>query len=336
LGPLSTGLLKKALGLAFLADTANTLLGLLSGKLHLELNRALRGARRLARHIDRIHREIQARLGRMAALLPPLPAELSPERVAACLSLRLSHLTTAPRAGILRFHLSARMLGYTRGGRSCAEARAVRPLGLGGRYALRRLLLGPPPLDQAPDGPAVIIAHDLINAYLATLWASGGLRHVPIRLPALQQHGFHLRHLSYRLPPVITTHRAELRLEVPELWVYLQTLGEPGRLFATHVRTALQVQVRPGGRLRFAVPPNRPPRIWVRCLREAEGACAAQSRRFQSLVNVGMDLAFSPDLAGPELALEAALPPLGGPGLDIRLGPVRPVPRGVMVRLNIK
>jgi hypothetical protein len=48
-----------------------------------------------------------------------------------------------------------------------------------------------------------------------------------------------------------------------------------------------------------------------------------------------MELAFSPDLAGPELALEAALPPLGGPGLDIHLGQVRPIPRGVMVHLKI-
>lgn len=336
LGLLSTGLLKKALGLAFLADAANSMLGLLSGKLHAELNRALRGAKKLARHIDRIHRQIQRRLGRMARLLPPLPRQISPQRVAACLSLRLSHLTTSAQTRIVRFHLSARMLGFASGGRLCDDPRAIRPLGAGGRHALRRLLLGPPTMDQVPDGPAVIIAHDLINAYLATVWASGGLSHVPIRLPALKQNGFDIRHLSYRLPPVMTTHRAALRLEVPELWVFLRTVGEPGRLFAAHLRTALQVQVHPKGRLRFVVPHSKPPRIWVRCLKEAGGACTSQSRRFQSLVDVGMELAFSPELAGPELALEAALPSLRGPGMDIGLGRVQAIRRGVMVHLEIK
>ena len=57
---------------------------------------------------------------------------------------------------------------------------------------------------------------------------------------------------------------------------------------------------------------------------------------FQSLVDVGMELAFSPELAGPELALEAALPTLHGPGVDIRVGQVRPIPCGVMVHLKIK
>ena len=336
LGPLSTNLLKKALGLAFLADAANTMLRLLSAKLHTQLNRALRKAKQLSHHIDHIYQQIQQRLGRMADLLPPLPRAVSPQRVAACLSLRLSHLTTSAPTKTVRFHLSARMTGYTVGGKLCDDARAVRPLAVGGHYALRRLLLGPPTPDGVPDGPAVLIAHDLINAYLATVWASGGLSRVPIRLPALKQNGFDVRSLSYQLPPVMTTHNKRLRLEVPELWVYLQTLGEPGRLFAAHLRTALNVQVHPKGRLRFVVPRYQPPKIWVRCLREAGGACAAQSRRFQSLVNVGMELAFSPELAGPELALEAALPPLRGPGMDIHLGRVYAVPRGVMVQLKIR
>jgi len=336
LGPLSTGVLKKALGLAFLADAANAMVALLSGKLHAELNRALMGAKRLAGHIDRIYRQIQQRLGRMAALLPPVPPTLSPERVAACLSLRLSHLTTSAKTKVVRFHLTARMKGYALGGRRCDDPKAIRPLNVGGPNALRRLLVGPPALEQVPDGPAVVIAHDLINAYLATIWASGGLSHVPVRLPSLKQNGFDVRRLSYRLPPVVTTHRERLRLEVPEVWVYLETLGEAGRLFAAHLRATLRVQVLPKGRLRFVVPRDHPPKIWVRCLKEAGGPCAAQSRRFQSLVNVGMELAFSPDLAVPDLALEAALPPLHGPGMDIRLGQVRPIPRGVMVHLKIK
>lgn len=336
LGPLSTGLLKKALGLAFLADAANSMLALLSSKLHRELNRALRGAKKLPHHVDRIYHRIQQRLGRMAALLPPLPRAVSPQRVAPCLSLRLSHLTTSAKTKTVRFHLSARINGFTLGGKRCDEARAIRSLDAGGPYALRRLLLGPPALDRVPKGPAVIIAHDLINAYLATIWASGGLSRVPIRLPSLKQNGFDVRHLKYRLPPVVTTHRERLRLEVPELWVYLMTQGEPGRLFAAHLRTALKVQVHPKGRLRFVVPQDRPPQIWVRCLKEAGGACASQSRRFQSLVNVGMELAFSPELAGPELALEAALPPLRGPGMDVHLGKVLAIPRGVMVNLKIQ
>ncbi len=339
LGLMSTGLLKKALGLAFLANAANSMLSLLSNKLHTRLNRALKGAKKLATHIDRIHREIQRRLGRMASLLPPLPKQVSPQRIAPCLRLRLSHLTTSAKTKVVRFHLSARVGGYASGGKYCDEARNVKPLGAGGRHALRRLMLGPPALDRVPDGPAVVIAHDLINAYLATVWASGGLSRVPIRLPDLQQNGFDVRQLSYRLPPVLTTQHTGpggLRLEVPELWVYLKTLGEPGRLFAAHLRTNLKIQVHPKGRLRFVVPRSKPPRIWVRCLKEAGGACTAQSRRFQSLVNVGMELAFSPELAGPELALEAALPPLRGPGMDISLGKVQPVVRGVMVRLKIK
>jgi len=335
-GPLSTGLLKKALGLAFLADAANTMLSLLSGKLHAELNRAIQGAKTLASHMDRIYKQVQQRLGRMAALLPPLPKAVSPQRVATCLSLRLDHLTTSAKTKVVRFHLTARIKGYAMGGQRCDDPRAVRSLDVGGRYPLRRLLLGPPPLRRVPDGPAVVIAHDLINAYLSTVWASGGLSRVPMSLPALKQNGFDLRQMSYRLAPVVTTHRGLLRLEVGELWVYLQTRGEPGRLFAAHLRTALRVQVHAKGRLRFVVDRQRRPEIWVRCLKEAGGACASQSRRFQSLVNVGMELAFSPKLAGPDLALEAALPPLHGPGMDIRLGQVQAIPRGVMVHLKIK
>jgi hypothetical protein len=335
-GPLSTDLLKKALGLAFLADAANTMLSLLSGKLHAELNRAVQGAKTLASHMDRIYQQVQQRLGRMASLLPPLPKTVSPQQVATCLSLRLDHLTTSAQTKVVRFHLTARIKGYAMGGQRCDDPRSIHPLDVGSRYALRRLLLGPPPLRQVPDGPALIISHDLINAYLATVWASGGLSRVPIRLPALKQNGFDLRQMSYRLPPVVTTHRGLLRLEIPELWVYLQTRGEPGRLFAAHLRTALRVQVHAKERLRFVVDRQRRPKIWVRCLKEAGGACAAQSRRFQSLVNVGMELAFSPELAGPDLALEAALPPLRGPGMDIRLDRVQAIDRGVMVYLKIE
>jgi len=333
LGRLSTRQLRKVLPFKFLADTATAFAALLSARLHTQLTKALSRAGGLIQQLDRLFGDVQRRLARLSGLIPPLPKTISPKRVAACLSLRLTHLTTSPKTKVVRFHLSATVRGYAEG-RRCTEPGGVRQVPVRGAIP-RRLSLGPPALVDEQSGPSLVIAHDLINAYLATVWASGGLDRVPIRLPATQEAGFDIRSLHYRLPPVVTSAGGRLRLEVGELGVNLDTVGEPRRLFSAHLRATVKVTVLGRGRLRFGVTRSAPPELFVRCDQEAGGACAAQSRRFQNLVNIGTELAFRPELAGPALALEAALPTLKGPGIKIDVRGVRVVPRGVVVQLRV-
>ncbi|MFH2005198.1 MAG: hypothetical protein ABI333_01295 [bacterium] len=334
LGRLSTHHVHKALPFKFLADTAAAFSALLSGKLHEQLAKALRSAGGLTQQLERVFAQVQRRLGRLSGLIPPLPKAISPGRIAACLAFRLSHITTSQRTKVVRFHLSATVQGYAEG-RRCTEPAAIRPIPLRGVIPWR-LSLGPPAPVDDQAGPSLVVAHDLINAYLATVWASGGLDHVPFRLPATKQAGFDIRSLRYHLPPVVTTAAGRLRLEVGELGVRLHTVGEPRRLFAAHLRLAVAVAVHKQGRIRFQVPRTAPPELHVRCEQEAGGACAAQSRRFQSLVNIGTELAFRPELAGPALSMEAALPTLRGPGVNLDVRGVRVVPRGVVIQLGVR
>jgi hypothetical protein len=204
--------------------------------------------------------------------------------------------------------------------------------------AVRRIVLGSPLPPTPTQGAALVISHDLINAYLTTVWASGSLALVPVSLPEAREHGFDLRHLAYRLPPVVTTAPGgRLRLEVPEVGVDLRTLGEPMRLFAAHLRLPLSVAMQGKEKLRFRVEKKAPPRVAIRCTSEGAGhLCPAQSRRFQQLVNIATELAFRPELAGPELAFEAALPAFQAPGVKIGVRSVEAIPRGIRVRLWIQ
>ena len=337
LGPLSTDQLRKALKFKYFADAATSLLAPLSKRLHQELTRALTNSKALVTQLDTVYAEIQSRLARMSGLIPTLPPTVNPKQVAACLALSLSHLSTSEKDRTVRVHLSATIRGYTDEGRPCGAAKDLRQIAHGRRTSFRRLSLGAPDLPTSPKGPTLVISHDLINAYLATVWASGGLETVPISLPEVKENGFDIHSLSYKLPPVVTTdRRGRVRLELPELGVNLRTVGEPQRLFAAHLRLGLDIDTRRAGRLRFTVPLGAPPKIFVRCEREAGGPCAAQSRRFQQIADIGTELAFSAELAQPELALEAALPSLSLVGLHIEVTAVQPLPRGVQVTLRVR
>ncbi len=383
LGPLGTDELRQALRrYRFVADTAAELFGLFSARWRDRLAELIRAAHAPLRALDQAYRQVQARLGRLAALLPPLPASVSPQRPAACLGLTLSHLATDPRTARVRIHLSARVRGYTVGGHRCDDDTRLQAVPAAARRTVR-LVQGPPrpgppqpgPPQPGPPQPGppqprrrprpgpprtratprpgsgaraapapaaraeaeLWIAHDLINAYLATLWAAGTLARVPVKLPELAEGGFDIRALRYGLPPVLTTTaQGDLRLEVPELGVDLGTAGEPRRLLSVHLRLPLSVRTPRPGRLRLAARRRAPPRIWVRCEREAGRACAAQSRRLQDLVDLATELAFRPELAIPELAVKAALPTMRAAGVTVEVTAVRPVPRGLHVRLGLR
>lgn len=344
-GLLSSELLRTAFRFRFVADALVGALGALSRKWQADLDRALNGAAEVIAALDRLHQGLETQLGRVGALLPPLPALVSPQQPAVCFSLSLGRLRSDRESGLATLHLSARIQGVIRGGKRCADARPgeVRPVPLGG-HLTRRLVLGPPLPPKGLTRPALLVAHDLVNAYLAAVWASGALDRVPIRLPALAEQGFDIRSLAYHLPPVVSTSPdGRLRLEVPELGVDLGTLGEPRRLFSAHLRLPLGVSSPQPGRVRLGVDRQAPPVIHLRCEREAQGrpgkpggGCPAQSKRFQSLVNVATELALRPELATPPLALEAALPALRAAGVSIRVGRVVPLARGLQVELEVQ
>jgi hypothetical protein len=311
-----------------------------------ELQRALNGAAEVFEALEKLHKGLEARLSRVGALLPPLPAIVSPSQPSVCLSLSLSSVRPHHKSGLITLHLTAKILGVIKGGKRCADlgpAGVVPPLPLGG-HSTRRLAMGPPSIPKSLSRPAILVSHDLLNAYLAAVWASGALDRVPIRIPDLAEQGFDIRSLAYRLPPVlITAPDGRLRLELPELGVDMGTLGEPRRLFAAHLRIPLGVETPGAGRLRLGVDPKAPPKIHLRCEEEAAGrpgapggGCPAQSKRFQSLVNIATDLALRPELATPPLAIEAALPAIKAAGVSIGLGSLAPLERGIKVNLEVK
>ena len=336
LGRLSSRHLDQALRYGGLVRAAAQLLGRLSQQLQRELLGLLSGARQVTGSLAAVRRTLQTGLDRLTGLLPALPAVVSPQRPAVCLGLELSHVSTDARHDQVFVHLRARVRGYTTGGRSCATPGARHAIPRGGA-PFRRVVMGPPRLPRAAPGPQVLIAHDLVNAYLAALWVAGTLEHVPVRLPALKEHGFDIRSLRYGLPPFLsTTPDGAWRFEVPELGVELDTTGEPRRLFAAHLRLRLRSALTRRGALRLRVDRHRPPRVTIRCDREAGRPCVAQSRRFQSLVDIGTELALRPELATPPLQLELLLPVLDAGVARIRLTGVTPVPRGVRVSLQVR
>lgn len=356
-GLLSSDLLRSALKFRFMADVVVASLGALSKKWQADLDKALNDTEAVISALDRIHKGLEARLTRVGALLPPLPSMVSPDRPSVCFSLSLSRLRSDRGAGLVTLHLAAQVLGVTRGGKRCADARPeeISPLPLG-HHSRRRLVLGPPwskggatqvgkPRNGTPlMGPSLLVAHDLLNAYLATLWVSGSLRRVPVDLPDLRDQGFDIRSLAYSLPPVVTTSPAgHLVIEVPELGVDLGTIGEPRRLFYAHLRVPLALSDPAPGKLRLGAMRGAPPEVHLRCEEEGVGrsgqpgrGCPTQSRRFESLVNVATELAFVPELALPPLAVEAALPSLSAAGVTIRVGRVVTLPKGLQVELEVQ
>ena len=257
---------------------------------------------------------------------------MAPGRPAACIAFDLSHLST--RKDVVQFHLSAQVRGYTTGGAACFASGPPRPV----PGAPRRLLLGPPdPLDKV-TGPSVVVSHDLLNAYAATLHAAGVLARLPVSIPAVAEHGFDVRSLHYGLPPVITTGKGgRLQLEVPELGLDLATTGEPRRLLTTSFRLPLALAVPRPGVAQLSVSRTAPPEIFVRCESEAgRGACSHQSRRFQGLVEAATSIAFAAELAQPPLTVQAMLPTLRARGVTVEVADLKVLSRGVLVELTIR
>jgi hypothetical protein len=329
---ITTEHLKKALRIGALASLAAHWLAPLSRSLEQGVVKAFSGAAQLDQKLTEVFREIKLRLARLGALLPPLPGQVAPGRPAACIAFDLSHLSS--EKDVVRFHLSAQVRGYTTGGAACFTSGPPRPV----PGAPRRLLLGPPdPLDQV-TGPSVVVSHDLLNAYVATLHAAGTLARLPVSVPALAQHGFDVRSLRYGLPPVITTRPGgRLQLEVPELGLDLATTGEPRRLLTASFRLPLALAVPRPGVAQLSVSKSAPPEIFVRCEAEAgRGACSHQSRRFQGLVEAATSIAFAAELAQPPLTVQAMLPTLRAQGVTVEVADLKVLSRGVLVELTVR
>ena len=77
---------------------------------------------------------------------------------------------------------------------------------------------------------------------------------------------------------------------------------------SSRARFHLDLRMPKPGTLRLQVATRPRPRIFVRCEHAAGQACSTQSRRFQSLVDIGTELAFRPELAVPPITVNAVLP----------------------------
>jgi hypothetical protein len=306
-GGLSSELVEKAAGLEVWARDP-TLQTWIAAPLRETLRWVSRRAQSVLQKLNTAFTEVDRRLTQLVDLLPALPKRWGPKRPRVCFALTLRKLAS-DRQGGFRVEVSARISGYTLGGKKCGggqmrgfAAEAFRVVPPGQATAER-----PPPFGPQPT---VAVSLELINAYLAALVSLGALQNVHVEIDALKRHGFDVRRLDFALQPLVTVDStAGLFLTVAELEAALDTLGEARRLFRIHGVVPLRAKHRQDGVWSLVLARKQWPRLGLRCVGELGGIeCAAQSQRYEEIIETATELLRVGRIGLPDLNLKATLP----------------------------
>ena len=312
-GKLSRRFLERLAGSGPLL-VAEQVSSLLSRTLGRALSWPRRAARKILREVDAARRRVDHRLSRIADMLPATPRRWPGGSKRLCWKVELSHLTANEKFVEVRFRL--RLVGYALRRETCASPhvfpRAVNRVRIPQKAILPPATAPGKIVHVGRAGAILSISANLINAYSAGLWASGALARIPVDLPGLRRQGFDVRSVGLLVPAMITGAGPQQRgvwVNLPEMDVSIQTIGEPKRLFRVSASVRVKLSLDPGGKLEAFVMEHPSPLLAVRCVGQlGRPTCSSQSRRYQSMADVALALIRDGGMLLPNLTIAASLP----------------------------